>query len=52
MKKKIVGYGAGGHSGVIIDILEDNNEFEIEGLIDKIKLKKNMDTKLLEMNLV
>ena len=26
MKKKIVGYGAGGHDGEIIDIIEDNNE--------------------------
>ena len=46
MKKKIVGYGAGGHAGVLIDIIEDNNEYKIEGLIDKITKKKGMVTKL------
>jgi len=47
MKKKIIGYGAGGHAGVIIDILEDNNEFKIEGLIDKIQLKKKYGYKII-----
>ena len=45
MKKKIIGYGAGGHAGVIIDIIEDNNEYKIEGLVDKIKVKKSTATK-------
>ena len=41
MKKKyIIGYGAGGHAGVLIDTLQDNKEFKIIGLIDNIKKKK------------
>ena len=39
-KKKIIGYGAGGHAGVLIDTLQDNKEFKIIGLIDNIKKKK------------
>ena len=47
MKKKIVGYGAGGHAGVLIDIIEDNNEYKIEGLIDKITKKKRHGYKII-----
>ncbi len=47
MKKKLIGYGAGGHAGVIIDIIEDNNKFKIEGLVDKIKAKKKYGYKLI-----
>tara|TARA_B100000902_G_C27167162_1_gene841810 strand:- start:32 stop:670 length:639 start_codon:yes stop_codon:yes gene_type:complete len=47
MKKSIVGYGAGGHAGVIIDIIEDNNEYKIEGLVDKIKAKKKYGYKII-----
>ncbi len=39
-KKNIIGYGAGGHAGVLIDTLQDNKEFKIIGLIDNIKKKK------------
>ena len=34
-KKKLIGIGAGGHSNVIIDILIENQEYKILGLIDK-----------------
>ena len=47
-KKNIIGYGAGGHAGVLIDTLQDNKEFKIIGLIDNIK-KKFMALKFLEM---
>ena len=46
-KKNIVGYGAGGHAGVLIDILEDNKEFKIIGLIDNINKKKVHGFKIL-----
>ena len=39
-KKNIIGYGPGGHAGVLIDTLQDNKEFKIIGLIDNIKKKK------------
>ena len=46
-KKNIIGYGAGGHAGVLIDILKDNKEFKIIGLIDKINKKKVHGFKIL-----
>ena len=40
-KKNIVGYGAGGHAGILIDIIEDSKKYKIIGLIDKsLKNKK------------
>ncbi len=42
-KQKLIGIGAGGHSNVIIDILIENQEYEILGLIDKkINLNKGI----------
>lgn len=52
MKKKIIGYGAGGHAGAIIDIIEDNNEFKIEGLVDKIKEKKKFGYKIIGNDII
>ena len=34
-KKSIIGYGAGGHAGILIDILEDSKKYKIVGLVDK-----------------
>ena len=38
-KYKIVGYGAGGHASIIIDIIKSQNKHKILGLVDK---KKNI----------
>ena len=42
MKNKLIGFGAGGHSKVILDIIKIRNEYSILGLIDKNykKIKK------------
>ena len=42
MKKKLIGFGAGGHSKVILDIIKIRKEYSILGLIDKNykKIKK------------
>lgn len=37
MKPKIIVFGAGGHSKVIIDIIEKENKYEITGIIDNNK---------------
>ena len=34
-KKKLIGIGAGGHTKMIVDILNDNNNYKLIGLIDK-----------------
>lgn len=39
MKKKIVIFGSGGHSKVVIDILESTKQFSIVGLIDSYRPK-------------
>ena len=39
-KKNIIVIGASGHAKVIIDIIEQNNEFQIIGLIDSFKSTK------------
>ena len=39
-KENIIGYGAGGHAGILIDIIEDSKKYKIIGLIDKIQTRK------------
>ena len=39
----VVGYGAGGHASIIIDIIKSQKKYKIYGLIDKkISKKKNI----------
>lgn len=38
MKKKVVVIGAGGHAKVIVDILQQNNEYDIVGMVDKCQM--------------
>ena len=47
MKHTVLGYGAGGHAGVIVDILEDNKKYEIIGLIDKSNKKSAHGLKII-----
>jgi sugar O-acyltransferase (sialic acid O-acetyltransferase NeuD family) len=41
-KIKLLGYGAGGHASVIIDIISSQKKFKIVGLIDKKISKKKL----------
>ncbi len=44
--KKLIGIGAGGHTNVIIDILSENKEYKILGLIDKKYNKKKINKQI------
>lgn len=39
-KLKVIGYGSGGHAGIIIDIIKSQKQYDIIGLIDKKISKK------------
>ncbi len=41
-KIKVLGYGAGGHASIIIDIIKSQKKFRILGLIDKKISKKKL----------
>ena len=38
----VVGYGAGGHASIIIDIIKSQKKYKIYGLIDKKISKKKI----------
>ncbi|AIZ42288.1 acetyltransferase [Cellulophaga baltica] len=40
--KKVIVFGASGHAKVVIDIIEQQNQYEIFGLVDSFKPKKSL----------
>ncbi len=44
--QKVVLIGAGGHAGVVVDILNDNQEIEVIGATDKVDVQKVKNTEI------